>query len=482
MIRLPSVPCGAQAPETMPEITVESLEGKFSPLGFQTLTGIVNDYKNSINATAGISPERGDSTGSTSIAESPFSTCGKEWRKECATLHAEAEGLLPNLEENARKIISDEFAACGVPLPPPGQTVPEERQAAVSMFETAIKDLQGQTRGISAELKNMQNRYLWLVGSFLGDPLVPEDIATRMKEALGAQLAKLTLHDPAIAQPPKWQFFKRAEYNEQAVEQAALIQKRLGRSLPMADAVIKDYFNSVRGAHMRAVYGYRQLILDKGFESDDTSQIDSFQRTHYDDFGENYLIAVTPVEWTERVFQSWLNNLLYSDESSLSVFLDTMVKNDTWADRARMARSRRDHMKKSTAESRASTDIPLAAPETSDASHAQGSETGSAQTIFEDERQDVFNDITLLINARLPRNIEATTQSRLYEVCKQLLKTKPSSSKKYQIGDTDSRIRMLSRLIAATHPDKTSDGDLCRIFTNMQKSIQLEENPQDKAV
>lgn len=477
MIRLPSAPQGSE-PQPAGQITLESLRDKFSLPGFTVIEDTVRQYETSIEDI--LTPDTTQASSVTEVAQSPFILCGEDWRQECQALHVDAERSLDKIKNDAKRVVRDEFAACGIYLPAEGGEIPEALAEAVQVFERAVQQLQNSGTAISSELNTMRSRYLWLVDSFLGDPLLPEDISARMQEKLQQKLAKFALHDTAPPQPPRWQIFKRADYTDQAKKQAGYLRSRLGNeALPTPQHVLDDYFKSVRGAHMRSVYGYRPMVLDRGFESDDTSQIDSFQREHYDAFGGEYLIALTPSEWAERASRTSLNAILYSDDSPVSAFLDAAVdkmstnKEDYWPKAAGTRRTTR----KQAAAGYQSTHMPGSSSQEADRLYSRGSEFNDVapKTFNNDREQSVYDDMLLVFDARLPHDATTDLRDRINGVCEQLIKQRPGFIATYKPGDKLSRHTMLTKLRVATHPDRTSDGVICAILTDLQNRLREEE-------
>lgn len=368
--------------------------------------------------------------------------------------------------------LEQEFQACGIDL----QSEEFERARATV---TKMRDIGAD------ELRKKHQTYTQLIQLFARQSgVTAEEVKDRRQEAIEGAARKIVASEIPPVQPHR--VFStpttrraRREYSSWERSKQQLVE---GLVLPTDSAILEDYYRSADAAFRRSLYGSRHMVLDRGFESDSTEEIDNFQRRYYEKLG-GYRIAITPKEWLSKTRTSNVDWLLYSPESELAQILDELDANQEYGSRAqrkqRYQRSRRFYDEPDEFET---GDEPE--PETTGVNEPTTStdQIDPEDTLSDLSREQIqaIRDIELFIDANIPKAMKIEDwqdlSKRINAVCVRAVQHIKLPGTEYTSTSQKTVGKILARMIALTHPDK-ADGDpeICG-YISILKSLNHNSN------
>ncbi len=381
------------------------------------------------------------------------------------------DGLLSidELRQPLMRRIKEEFMACHV-----GDPADAELEKAFALIEAGVAQTK---KDVTAKSQLYQDLLEYFA---CRTDIAAEELTARMTEALG-NMSDSILASPIMPKPPTGRF-KRKEKEAIYASWERSKAKMLGKiALPERDDILNDYYRSADASFRRTLYGSRDLRLDRGFDSDSTEEVDSFQRRFYDKLG-GYKIALTPREWVSQHLTEYVDWLLYAPDSPTAQMLEIADQKNAYSSRKYRAGKYRDSPYKHKSYNNASSFSTNAhVPETPTPSAVEP-ENG-----LEDQEWEIYKDMQLLVDSRLINDpsvirsgnrISVEARREFMQLCAKVIKESPIDPKKFAPASDEARLRTMKNMMIQVHPDREDGGDaaLCKIITDLQARIKAEQN------
>lgn len=411
------------------------------------------------------------------------------WAVEHERLHRAGIARISEVERPLRQRLREEFESSGVYVgrTPYGAKAGEVDDEATTMFEHALTSLTEELAATKDELGAMKRRFQTQVSYFFAHGLTTEDVEARMSEALGDALIQVRSnilgagrglvgrsYPQAISTQeeapsrPKYSLWNRGARTAYDRVQEAQVRSigRIISNIMDGDQVVADFFASAKAYFLRSVYGHRELILDMGFESDPTDQIDKFQKQHFDSFGGRYIIALTPEEWVNRHLDASVRRIIFGVDSPVSQFLDLRAQSrDEWS------RSRREDRRRlfgvGAEQDQREEDLRFRARTSSAPIDESRFSHVAASPNWTDLQREAFVDMLSLVDSRLNGAVAPSHRSRIIVVLKDVLGRSGSIDERFVPASTSIRVRLLRKAIAELHPDRVGENEECKYLTRL---------------
>lgn len=355
-------------------------------------------------------------------------------------------------QDSLRATLSNEFLACGLSLDS------QEYQKALATL--------GKVKSVGAsELRAKRSTYDHLMRLFARQHgVIADEVSQRRREAVvGAGYLIMSKEAPPDAPHPLFSLPQTHEvYRSWLRSKAELVDKL---SLPDDETILDDYYRSADASFRRTLYGSRPMILDRGFESDSTDQIDAWQRRFYSD-KTGYVIALTPAEWMNRRRSHDVKWLLYDDASELSRRLDELDASNAYS-----TRTYRKNNYRAEADRFTETITPGGAAV--DEVDVEGGEAAKVSRL-KPEQEQAITDVGLLVDANMPRTMKPDEWRRISTAIKDICRIVVSDLELpvYEYGFTSPKTmnKILARMAVYTHTDtpRTADRELCDHITTLK--------------
>ena len=354
--------------------------------------------------------------------------------------------------------------------------------ATRDMQEAATESMKRAAHESTVMLDSAQLRHLSLIDYFFDSGFQSKDIAERLEKERIRAMRKIAGNiRESVEEPGKLHPFRRRVYDEAGMAQSHSVRSAFN-TIPTREQVTEDYLQGVRAALKRSVYGWRLLVLDRGLDSDDSSQIDSFQREHYEFFGDHkggeYIIALTPGEYAEKYLRAQVMELLYGD-GEVSRFLDQKVADDSYA---ASSRDYRKHTaRRSYDESRIKQDARNQGDDSWARAHANEtmhSQQAAAQNLapemgadWSDTQRNAYQDMLLFFDTQDLRNISEEDKRLILTTCWQVIGE--MRSRQYTPANPVDRHKTLRSMQRHLHPDRNPGAETAsKIVNALDSTIQ----------
>lgn len=393
------------------------------------------------------------------VEKSLYATVAEEFIADHEQEHLEALEAPEALHTTLTTMIRNEFTASGV-------------DASGELYDQAMETLAGITENAQYQLAEKSRKYKTLMSWFMGNTAnISEELSDRMEEAL-TQLSEDVIASGEMPDTPRQSRLTRFAIeklmgrvsDEQAYEMFNVSKQKVLDSAkpPSREKLTSDFINGASAWYLRTLYGFRELVLDQGFRSDSTEQIDAFQRRYYDELG-GYKIAQSPAEWVESYMRGKVNELLYGD-TEVSQALDA-------AGAGSFAYGRRAHRKSASGYSQqkaTAQEESVGSEEESGYTYQSHGEDQQPETTLTTPQRQVLGDVVLLIDSYDASGyITQKFRSDLIKAATETIQELWSSQ-----ADTPNIKAVVKRMMVRLHPD-TSAGDLelSKHVTGMYNSL-----------